>query len=73
MDFLLPTPEVKEKVRKEFGLNDRRVKEALDGLKNWLEMQPHLPKVEGTESSCLYWNSKPKYSQEILNCEKHYQ
>jgi hypothetical protein len=42
-----PSEEVLEKVRCEFGLNERRVSEAVELLKNWIELQPHLPKEMG--------------------------
>jgi hypothetical protein len=42
-----PSEEVLEKVRSEFGLNERRVREAVELLKNWIELQPHLPKEIG--------------------------
>jgi hypothetical protein len=43
-----PSEEVLEKVRSEFGLNERRVREAVEQLKEWLVLQPHLPKEMGT-------------------------
>ena len=43
-----PTKEVLEKVRGEFGLNEKRVKEAVELLKEWIQLQPHLPKETGT-------------------------
>jgi hypothetical protein len=43
-----PSNEILEKVRGEFGLNERRVREAVELLKNWIELQPHLPKEIGT-------------------------
>ncbi|KAJ9587367.1 hypothetical protein L9F63_019109 [Diploptera punctata] len=49
MDFLLPSPEVKQKVRKELGLDERTTKEAVNGIKLWLQQQPHLPKTEDDE------------------------
>jgi hypothetical protein len=42
-----PTEEVLEKVRGEFGLNGRRVREAVEHLKEWIQLQPHLPKETG--------------------------
>jgi hypothetical protein len=42
-----PSEEVLEKIRSEFGLNVRRVREATEHLKNWIELQPHLPKEVG--------------------------
>jgi len=42
-----PSKEVLEKVRSEFGLNEQRVKEAVELLKDWIQHQPHLPKEIG--------------------------
>ena len=42
-----PTEEVVEKVRGEIGLNERRVREAVEHLKEWIRLQPHLPKEIG--------------------------
>jgi hypothetical protein len=42
-----PSKELLEKVRSEFGLNEQRVREAIEHLKNWIELQPHLPKEIG--------------------------
>jgi hypothetical protein len=42
-----PTKEVMEKVRSEFGLNEQRVREAIEHLKHWIQLQPHLPKEIG--------------------------
>jgi hypothetical protein len=43
-----PSKELLEKVRSEFGLNERRVREAVEHLKYWIQLQPHLPKEIGT-------------------------
>jgi hypothetical protein len=43
-----PSKEVLEKVRGEFGLNEQRVREAVEHLKDWIQLQPHLPKEIGT-------------------------
>jgi hypothetical protein len=49
LDVMEPlTKEVLEKVRSEFGLNERRVREAVEHLKDWIQLQPHLPKEIGT-------------------------
>ena len=53
MDFLLPTEEIKQKVRKELGLNEKRIKEAVQGIRKWLELQPHLPNVDGKQNAYL--------------------
>jgi len=42
-----PSKEVLEKVRGEFGLNEQRVSEAVELLKDWIHLQPHLPKEIG--------------------------
>jgi hypothetical protein len=46
-----PSKEVLEKVRSEFGLNEQRVKDAVEHLKDWIGLQPHLPKEIGTFGS----------------------
>ena len=43
-----PSKEVLEKVRGEFGLNKQRVRDAVEHLKDWIQLQPHLPKEIGT-------------------------
>ena len=43
-----PSKEVLEKVRGEFGLNEQRVKDAVEHLKDWIQLQPHLLKEIGT-------------------------
>jgi hypothetical protein len=42
--FLEVSNEVLEKVRREVGLNEQRVKEATEHLKCRIQMQPHLAK-----------------------------
>jgi hypothetical protein len=42
-----PSKEVMDKLRSEFGLNEQRVTEAVEHLKDWLRLQPHLPKGIG--------------------------
>ncbi|PNF22548.1 hypothetical protein B7P43_G13678 [Cryptotermes secundus] len=39
-----PSKEILERVRGEFGLNEERVREAVEHLKDWIQLQPHLPK-----------------------------
>jgi len=51
--LLSPSSETIKKVREELGLDERRTKEAVEGLKKWLEMQPHLPD-EGEANKSLY-------------------
>jgi hypothetical protein len=48
-----PSKEVLEKVRSEFGLNERRVREAVEHLKDWIQLQPHLPKEIGTSRNTI--------------------
>jgi len=43
-----PSEEVLEKVRGEFGLNEQRVRDAVEHLKDWIQLQPHLPQEIGT-------------------------
>jgi hypothetical protein len=43
-----PSKELLEKVWSEFGLNEQRVREAVELLKDWIQLQPHLPKEIGT-------------------------
>jgi len=42
-----PSKEVLEKVRGEFGLTEQRVRDAVEHLKDWIQLQPHLPKETG--------------------------
>jgi len=37
-----------KKVRGEFGLNEQRVRDAVEHLKDWIQLQPHLPQEIGT-------------------------
>jgi hypothetical protein len=39
-----PSKEILERVRGEFSLNEERVREAVEHLKDWIQLQPHLPK-----------------------------
>jgi hypothetical protein len=39
-----PSNDVIKKVRGEFGLNEQRVRDAVEHLKDWIQLQPHLPK-----------------------------
>ncbi|KAJ9598615.1 hypothetical protein L9F63_010705, partial [Diploptera punctata] len=41
-----PSIEIKQRVRKELGLDDERIKVAVAGIKNWMELQPHLPEED---------------------------
>jgi hypothetical protein len=42
-----PSKEILERVRGEFGLNEERVREAVEHLKDWMQLHPHLPKEIG--------------------------
>ncbi|PNF22547.1 hypothetical protein B7P43_G13678 [Cryptotermes secundus] len=39
-----PSKEILERVRGEYNLNTERVREAVEHLKDWIQLQPHLPK-----------------------------
>ena len=39
-----PSKELPKKVWGEFGLNEQRVREAVELLKDRIQLQPHLPK-----------------------------
>jgi hypothetical protein len=43
-----PSKEVLEKGRGEFDLSERQVRDAVQLLKDWIGLQPHLPKEIGT-------------------------
>jgi hypothetical protein len=43
-----PGREFLQKVRGEIGLNEQRVRDAVEHLKDWIQLQPHLPKEIGT-------------------------
>ena len=43
-----PSKAVLEKVRSDVGLNEQRVREVVEHLKDWIQLQPHLPKEIGT-------------------------
>jgi len=53
-----PSKEVLEKVRGEFGLTEQRVRDAVEHLKYWIKLQPHLPKEIGT-----FW---------LRHCQQHH-
>jgi predicted Zn-dependent protease len=38
-----PSNDVVEYVRAATGVNENRIKEAVNILKNWVKLQPHLP------------------------------
>jgi hypothetical protein len=43
MVLLTPSKDVIERVRAEFGLDEAGMKQAVQVIKDWLKMQPHLP------------------------------
>jgi hypothetical protein len=43
-----PSEEILERVRSEFGLNEQRVREAVEHLKDRIQLQPHLLQETGT-------------------------
>lgn len=47
MVLLIPSNELKERVRAEFGLDEAGMNLAVQVIKDWLKMQPHLPLVCG--------------------------
>ncbi|KAJ4426910.1 hypothetical protein ANN_26709 [Periplaneta americana] len=47
-EFRSPNKDVVQKIWKEFGLNEQRVKESVEALKKWLAMEPHLPEESGS-------------------------
>ena len=54
-DFLPPSKEIVERVRAEFGLDERSIQEAVNMLKEWLLLQPHLPKVGGKYAAAQHF------------------
>ena len=48
MSLFVMEPLTNENVRGEFGLNEQRVRVAVEHLKVWIKLQPHLPKEIGT-------------------------
>ncbi|XP_069698926.1 alpha-tocopherol transfer protein-like isoform X3 [Periplaneta americana] len=47
-EFRGPGKDVVHKIWQEFRLNEQRVKEAVEALKKWLAMEPHLPEESGS-------------------------
>jgi hypothetical protein len=41
-----PSEMVLERVRGEIGLNELRMRETVEHLKDWLQLQPHLPPLK---------------------------
>ncbi|XP_069699161.1 alpha-tocopherol transfer protein-like isoform X1 [Periplaneta americana] len=65
-ELVFPNREVKEKIWAEYGLDERSIKEAVEMLKDWLQLQPHLPKEEGSlhEARLERWLIRCKNSME---------
>ncbi|XP_069699160.1 alpha-tocopherol transfer protein-like [Periplaneta americana] len=61
-----PKRETIEKIWAEYGLDQRSIKEAVEMLKDWLQLQPHLPKEEGSlhEARLERWLIRCKNSME---------
>ena len=59
-----PSEEVLERVISEFGLNEQRVRKAVEQLKNWIQLQLHLPKETGT--FLLQESSRSRVSKDSL-------
>jgi len=57
-----PSKEVLEKVRGEFGLNEERVRDAVEHLKDWIQLQPHLPKEIGK-----FWLRNCEHNRNVHN------
>jgi hypothetical protein len=61
-----PSKETVERVRGEFGLKEERVTGTVEHLKDWMQLQPHLPKEIGklhassTEPSNIHCNTSNK-------------
>ena len=54
-----PTEEFLEKEMREFCLNERRVREAVEYLKCWIQLQPHLPKEIGEKDKDTLQSTTP--------------
>ncbi|XP_069698950.1 alpha-tocopherol transfer protein-like isoform X1 [Periplaneta americana] len=65
-EFRAPSKDVVQKIWQEFGLNEQRVKEAVEALKKWLAMEPHLPEESGSlhEARIERWLIRCKNSME---------
>ncbi|XP_069699164.1 alpha-tocopherol transfer protein-like [Periplaneta americana] len=65
-ELVFPNRDVIEKIWQEYGLDERSIKEAVEMLKNWIQLQPHLPKEEGSlhEARLERWLIRCKNSME---------
>ncbi|KAJ4426593.1 hypothetical protein ANN_26391 [Periplaneta americana] len=65
-EFQAPGKDVVQKIWQEFGLNEQRVKESVEALKNWLAKEPHLPEESGSlhEARLERWLIRCKNSME---------
>ena len=69
-----PTEEVLERVRGEFGLNEMRVREAVQHLKDWIQRQPHLPKEIGeSDKETLHSTTHVQSDKDTLHSTTHVQ
>ena len=69
---LTPSPEVIDGVRKEFGLDERQIKESVKILKEWLRQQPHIPDDPGKKTlhlTLFYFMFLGLYSTVIRDIE----
>ncbi|XP_069700704.1 alpha-tocopherol transfer protein-like [Periplaneta americana] len=65
-EFRAPGKDVVQRFWQEFGLNEQRVNESVEALKNWLAMEPHLPEESGSlhEARLERWLIRCKNSME---------
>jgi len=49
-------------MRGEFGLNEQRVRDTVEHLKDWLRLQPHVPKEIGT-----FWLTHSELKHNVHN------
>ncbi|KAJ4426924.1 hypothetical protein ANN_26723 [Periplaneta americana] len=65
-ELVFPNREVIEIIWEEYGLDVRSIKEAVEMLKDWIQLQPHLPKEEGSlhEARLERWLIRCKNSME---------
>ncbi|XP_069699150.1 alpha-tocopherol transfer protein-like [Periplaneta americana] len=62
----IPNKDVIKKIWAEYGLDERSIKEAVEMLQDWIQLQPHLPKEEGSlhEARLERWLIRCKNSME---------
>jgi hypothetical protein len=68
-----PSNDEIEKVRGEFGLNEQQVRDAVEHLKDWIQLQPHLP-TEIDDGRLERWLIRCKNSTEKVkkSLDLHY-